>query len=348
MNARYRLLVTTSVLLLAPLVVCAQENRLFGYISIKNAKNSTMALNSESKIALLGLTNGYITVFDPLPGKFLRFEPFAAHDKQVTAAVFRDDDKLFATGGIDGNVKIWDAQVCFKFQTDSLARKEGTPKLTPPEAKHTLKAAHAGGVTSLSFSPDGKRLASAGADGTVKLWDVERAKQQATIEAHKGGVNAVAFAPDGESLASAGADKTFKIWKADVGEKLTFTSPEHPGPVLAIAFSPDGKQIASGSGEPQKSGQVQVWEAGKAKPVLAFGDLKDVVTTLSFHPRVPRLASGGLDKKVRVWSLTLKKQLFEDAHVQGLIKVHYAPKGNVLGSICADEGKWWNATPKAK
>lgn len=334
--------------LLVPLTAVAQENRLFGYITIRNSKNGAMAVNSEAKIALLGMTNGYITVFDPLPGKFLRFEPFLAHDKQVTAAVFRDDDKLFATGGIDGHVKIWDAQVCFKFQTDSLARKEGAPKLTPPEATHTLKNAHAGGVTTLAFSPDRKRLATAGVDGTVNLWDVESAKQQATIEAHKGGVHAIAFAPDSESLATAGADKTFKIWKINLGEKLTFTSPEHLGPVLAIAFSPDGKQIASGSGERMKSGQLQVWDVGQDKRALAFADLKDVVTTLSFHPRLPRLASGGLDKKVRVWSLTLKKQLYEDVHAQGVIKVYYSPVGNVLGSICADEGKWWNASPKAK
>ncbi len=325
----------------------AQENRLYGYVSIRNTKISTMALQSDCKIALLGMASGWITVFDPLPGKFLRFEPFPAHDKQVTAAVFRDDDKWFATGGIDGNVKLWETQVAYKFQTDSLNRKEKAPKLTPPEAKHTLKAAHAGGVSSLAFSPDGKRIATAGADGAVKIWEVESAKLQTTIEAHKGGVHAVAFAPDGESIVSAGADKVFKIWKISNPEKPAFTSPEHRGPVLAVAFSPDGKLIASGSGEAKVSGQLQIWDVGKGKLAHAFGDLKDVVTTLSFHPKLPRLASGGNDKKVRVWSLTLKKQLYDEGHRDPLIKVFYSLDGRVLGSVCAEEGKWWNGSPKA-
>jgi WD40 repeat protein len=343
------LLVLAALALLIPAAVCsAQDNRLFGYVSIRNSKISTMALQSDSKIALLGMTSGMMTVFDPLPGKFLRFEPFNGHEKELTAAVFSHDDKWFATGGIDGNVKLWETQVAYKFQTDSINLKEKEPKPKPPEAKHTLKAAHPGGVTALAFSPDGKRFASAGSDGNVKIWNSQMAQLQATIEAHKGGVHAIDFSPDGESLATAGADKTFKIWPVDKLEKPAFTSPLHQGPVMAIAFSPDGKQIASGSGEPKVSGQLQIFDVAKGKVALTFGDLKDVVTTLSFHPTLPRLASGGQDKKVRVWSFTLKKQLYEEAHAESLIKVYYSPKGNVLGTICSAEGKWWNASPKAK
>ena len=345
---RYRTPILVPFLLMGLSQTAAQDNRMAGYVSIRGAKLSTMALQSDARIALLGFTSGQAAVFDPLPGKFARFEPFTAHEKSPTAAAFRGDDRWFATGGGDGNVKLWESHVAIKFQVDSINRKDKAPKPIPPEAKHTLKAAHAGGVTALAFSPDGNRLASAGADGSVKIWEVESAKQFVAIEAHAGSVNAVVFAPNGESFATAGADKTFKIWKVNNPDKPALTSPEHKGPVLAVAFSSDGKQIASGSGEAAKSGQVQVWDAGKGKLVHAFAELTDAVTTLSFHPKLPRLASGGKDKKVRVWSLTLKKQLYEDLHKEGLIKVQYSADGKVMGSVCAEEGKWWNGSPKVQ
>jgi len=73
---------------------------------------------------------------------------------------------------------------------------------------------HASEVYSLAWSPDNKRLASAGQDGTIKVWEAITGKELLTLRGHEEGVNGVAWSPDGKRLASAGQDQTIKVWQA--------------------------------------------------------------------------------------------------------------------------------------
>ena len=103
---------------------------------------------------------------------------------------------------------------------------------------------HGDSVYSVSFSPDGKTLASASEDNTIKLWNLER-KELKTLKGHDSRVLSVSFSPDGKTLASASEDKTIKLWNLEGKELKTLKG--HDSAVNSVSFSPDGKTLASAS-----------------------------------------------------------------------------------------------------
>jgi len=115
---------------------------------------------------------------------------------------------------------------------------------------------HQNYVLAVSFSPDGKTLASGSADNTLKLWNVADGKEIRTLRGHKDSVLAVSFSPDGKTLASGSSDATLKLWNvADDKEIRTFTG--YQDSVQAVSFSPDGKTLASGSAD----NTIKLWDS---------------------------------------------------------------------------------------
>jgi hypothetical protein len=119
---------------------------------------------------------------------------------------------------------------------------------------------HTHWVHSVSFSPDGKRLASASLDQTVKVWDAQTGKEVLTLKGHTLWVHSVSFSPDGKHMATAsgelGKPGEVKVWDGQTGQEV-LTLEGHTEPVLGVVFSPDGKRLASASGDKT----VKVWAA---------------------------------------------------------------------------------------
>ncbi|MCP2729439.1 AAA-like domain-containing protein [Limnofasciculus baicalensis] len=205
-------------------------------------------------------------------------------------------DRIFEHGKIAPNflgmLRSWheEGNSSEKWQNLSLvlANSDDTVKLWNLEGKELLTlTGHKDWVTSVSFSPDGKTIASGSGDGTVKLWNLE-GKELLTLTGHESLVWSVSFSPDGKTIASGGNDGTVKLWNLEGKELLTLTG--HKYSVYSVSFSPDRKTIASGSGD----GTVKLWNL-EGKQLLTLTGYKDLVSSVSFSPDGKMIASGGND-----------------------------------------------------
>ena len=98
----------------------------------------------------------------------------------------------------------------------------------------------------ISYSSDGSRIATAGQDQTIRIWQTSDWSTQKVLKGHTDTINWVEFSPDGSQIVSGGDDKSIRIWSSDKGELLQTIS-DNKGQVRTVAFSPDGKYLVSSS-----------------------------------------------------------------------------------------------------
>jgi WD40 repeat protein len=209
----------------------------------------------------------------------------------------------------------------------------GQPPVTAAEAalhqailssqvRMTLRG-HSDIVTSVAFSPDGKRLATGSEDHTAKVWDTASGKELLTLRGHSGGVYGVAFSPDGKRLATASEDHTAKVWDAESSKEL-LTLRGHSSGVESVAFSPDGKRLATAS----RDRTAKVWDAESGKELLTLHGHSDRVNSVAFSRDGKRLATASKDQTARVWDAESSKELLT-----------LFPRGNVTGVAFSADGK---------
>ena len=184
------------------------------------------------------------------------------------------DGKLLASGSGEpsrgGELKIWNVA------DGTLARE--------------IADAHSDTIFGLDFSPDGKYLASCGADKFVKVFDLASGKLAKAFEGHTHHVLTVAWQSQGRVLASGGADNVIKVWNFETGEQLR-TIGGFAKEVTAVAFVGTGDETISCTGDKL----VHLYQTDNGKKVRDFGGASDFMYAAAITPDGKLLVAGGQD-----------------------------------------------------
>ncbi len=198
--------------------------------------------------------------------------------------------------------------------------------------------AHWGSVLALAAIPEGKLLASGGADKAIKLWSLPEGALRKTLVGHKNSIHALASSPDGKLLASGSSDNTVMLWDLPQGA-LRKTLPRHKGAVKALAFSPDSKLLASGGDDRT----ISIWSLPDGVLRKTLGGDKGPVIALAISPDGKVLASAGGNERVmpavssdviiRLWNLQdgLQTRTLE-GHKSPVTALAISPDGKLLAS----------------
>jgi WD40 repeat protein len=198
------------------------------------------------------------------------------------------------------------------------------------------------GILAVDFAPNGRTFATAGSDGTIKVWDTNNATEQVVISGHNNIVYGVDFSPDGSQLASMSRDGTVRVWDADSGEQITELE-GHTANSGAIAFSPDGSYLASVSGDQL----LRMWDANTFEPLpyspipvnlqmfdLAFNDESDLLAVAGGRANAAGTAAEGL---LYLWDPATGDELTNAVlHQDFAFGVAFNPNGETIHTVAVD------------
>jgi RNA polymerase sigma factor (sigma-70 family) len=296
--------------------------------------------------------------------------------KWVNAVAFSPDGKTLASAGSYDDICLWDWSLgeerrrfpvsmrlvrglaftpdgkgllawggLYATRDGKLLPSQGQLRLfdTTSGAERCAFRGHDGFICSAALSRDGKLLASASLDRTIRLWEVPSGKELRTVRLSapfsKDSLHVpLTLAPDGKTVAVALADNTVRVYEVATGTERKLTG--HSNTIRALAFSRDGKQLASAGWD----NTVRLWDTATGKEKHVCRGHETWVESLAFSPDGKTLASGAHDHSIRLWTTaTGKDALPFGGHRYRLMSIAVSPDARMVATGSADGICLWEA-----
>ncbi|WP_414622668.1 NB-ARC domain-containing protein [Calothrix sp. CCY 0018] len=234
----------------------------------------------------------------------------------IFSVTFSPDQKLLATGGMDGQIRFWDVA-------------DGTQILA--------WQGHDDWIRCVIFSPDGKLIASCSNDHTVRIWDSQTTKCLKILRGHTDWVWSVYFVWEKQWLISASSDRTAKVWSLDSGA-CVYTFHEPGREVWSFAFSPDSKTLATSGAD-----SIKLWDVWTNECLKTFDDSSAQVRRIAFSPDSKILVGSTDDRTLKTWDVSTGKCLRSVKTAPTAIwAIKFSPDGKTVMSCGTDKIQLWN------
>ncbi|RUS92499.1 hypothetical protein DSM106972_098860 [Dulcicalothrix desertica PCC 7102] len=198
---------------------------------------------------------------------------------------------------------------------------------------------HLDEIIDVSFSPDGKIIATTSRDTTVKLWSLD-GRQITTLKGHKALVHSVSFSPDLKIIATASWDNTVKFWTTS-GQLIT-TLNAHNNKVYSVTFSLNNQTVATAD----YGGNVKIWNH-QWKQIKAFKAHAMAIHCVNFSPDSQTIATASADGTVKLWNINGDELQTLKGHKGWVVYVNFSPNGKLIATASADDtAKLWNINGK--